>query len=131
MRSVVIYKDNVDLFYYGSSKDEILKIFPETIEWELLADSSDSEMGVNSSLLPATCRTVVSPAFEWTGRGSNPRPSDCQPDALPAELPAHINCNVIEITELFTQSNSSLISLYSRGVPLYIKVPSVLPKKAF
>lgn len=25
----------------------------------------------------------------WTGWGSNPRPSDCQPDALPAELPAH------------------------------------------
>ena len=25
----------------------------------------------------------------WSGRGSNPRPSHCERDALPAELPPH------------------------------------------
>src|SRR5690349_12188217 len=32
---------------------------------------------------PASCMTW------WSGRGSNPRPSHCERDALPAELPPH------------------------------------------
>ena len=28
----------------------------------------------------------------WSGWGSNPRPSHCERDALPAELPPHVDC---------------------------------------
>lgn len=30
--------------------------------------------------------------YWWSGWGSNPRPSHCERDALPAELPPHVDC---------------------------------------
>jgi GNAT superfamily N-acetyltransferase len=31
----------------------------------------------------------------WSGRGSNPRPSHCERDALPAELPPHTRARIV------------------------------------
>ncbi len=36
----------------------------------------------------------------WSGRGSNPRPSHCERDALPAELPPHAETEIITQPEL-------------------------------
>src|SRR3954469_19595729 len=42
-------------------------------------------------------RTVGRPGIViwWSGRGSNPRPSHCERDALPAELPPHAKRPII------------------------------------
>src|SRR5882762_2106756 len=32
----------------------------------------------------------------WSGRGSNPRPSHCERDALPTELPPHVRRAILE-----------------------------------
>ncbi|CDI04031.1 hypothetical protein BN873_790012 [Candidatus Competibacter denitrificans Run_A_D11] len=36
------------------------------------------------------CTYQASQRGWWSGRGSNPRPSHCERDALPAELPPHL-----------------------------------------
>ncbi len=36
------------------------------------------------------CLTAWLYPYKWTVRGSNPRPSACKADALPAELTVHI-----------------------------------------
>src|SRR5690606_17570989 len=39
--------------------------------------------------VPAFCRLAASGIW-WSGGGSNSRPSHCERDALPAELPPHL-----------------------------------------
>jgi hypothetical protein len=58
-----------------------------------------------------TCgKSGLNPGFElrldqgsgkkwWSGRGSNPRPSHCERDALPAELPPHAKLAIISKSE--------------------------------
>src|SRR5688572_31546289 len=33
----------------------------------------------------------------WSGRGSNPRPSHCERDALPTELPPHTRARILGV----------------------------------
>ena len=42
----------------------------------------------------------------WRWRGSNPRPPDCEPGALPAELHPHIQDRIFEILPVFTYHES-------------------------
>ena len=44
----------------------------------------------------------------WRRRGSNPRPSDCEPDALPAELRPHV-LRTIAILALWGEDGKDLL----------------------
>ena len=56
----------------------------------------------------------------WSGRGSNPRPSHCERDALPTELPPHARAAILASQHSMTNFAFDLPRTRSRGYDLQI-----------
>ena len=53
--------------------------------------------------------------FWWSGRGSNPRPSHCERDALPTELPPHARAAILALQSSMTNFGFDLTGAWFDG----------------